>query len=58
MITHDEWEKEKEKYIKKIKEGIHYEVIEEPVEVYEESKKDDIISNSAMDLFGDIVEIN
>lgn len=58
MITHDEWEKEKEKYIKKIKEGIHYEVIEEPVEVYEESKKDDILSNSAMDLFGDIVEIN
>lgn len=58
MITHDEWEKEKEKYIKKIKKGIHYEVIEEPVEVYEESKKDDIISNSAMDLFGDIVEIN
>lgn len=58
LITHDEWEREKSKYIKSIKEGIHYEIIDEPIEVYEEIVKDDIISNSAVELFGDIVEIN
>ncbi len=58
LITHSDWEKEKAKYIKSIKEGNHYDVIEEPEEVYEESEKDDIITNSAVELFGDIVEIN
>lgn len=58
MITDEEWEKEKAKYIKCLKDGNHYEVVDEPVEVYENLKKNDIISNSAMDLFGDIVEIN
>ena len=58
LITHDEWEREKEKYIKSIKEGNHYELVEEPIEVYEEIVKDDILVNSAVELFGDIVEIN
>lgn len=58
MITDDEWKNEKVKYIKCLKEGNHYEIMEEPAEVYEDLKKNDIISNSAMDLFGDIVEIN
>jgi hypothetical protein len=41
-----------------MKDGKHFEVIEEPEEVYEELEKNDIIVNSAVELFGDIVEIN
>ena len=58
FITHDEWEKCKSEYIKCLKDGKHFEVIEEPDEVYEEQEKNDIIVNSAVELFGDIVEIN
>ena len=56
IITDDEWEKEKNKYIKSIRDGNHYIVINEPEEIYEELKNDDIISSSAVELFGDIVE--
>ena len=35
-----------------------YNVIEEPQESYEETLKNDIILNSAVELFGDIVEIS
>ena len=56
IISDDRWEEEKNKYIKCIKDGNHYEVIEEPSEVYEETKNNDIISSSAVELFGDIVE--
>ena len=45
----------------KIKLGNCYEVIEEPKkildEVFEEEQKNDIIASSAIELFGDIVEI-
>ena len=42
-----------------MKNGIEYEVLEEPLPVFEEIKKDDIISSSAISLFGDeIVEID
>ncbi len=58
IITDEQWESEKGKYIKCIKDGNHYQIVEEPMEVLEEQKKDDIISNSAIELFGDIVEIN
>ena len=58
IITDEEWENEKNNYIKSIKDGKSYQVIEEPKEIYEEIKKNDIISNSAVELFGDIVEIN
>lgn len=58
LITHNKWEDEKSKYIKSIKDDIHYKVVEEPKEIYEEIEKNDILSNSAVDLFGDIVEIN
>lgn len=56
IITDEEWELEKNKYIKSIKDGNHYVVIDEPEEVYEEVKNNDIISSSAVELFGDIVE--
>ena len=58
IITDEQWEIEKNNYIKSIKEGNSYKVLDEPVEIYEESKKSDIITNSAIELFGDIVEIN
>lgn len=58
VITDEEWEFEKNKYINSMKDGNKYQVIEEPQEVYEETVKDDIITNSAVELFGDIVEIN
>lgn len=58
IITDEQWEIEKSNYIKSIKDGVQYQVMEEPKEVYEESVKNDIISNSAVELFGDIVEID
>ena len=56
IISDEEWELEKNKYIKSIKDGNAYKVVDEPLEVYEEEKKDDIIVSSAVELFGDIVE--
>ena len=57
ILSDSAWEKEKQDYISKKKQGISYEVQEEPKVILEEKKKDDIISNSAIELFGDIVEI-
>mgnify|MGYP003464793543 CR=1 FL=1 len=44
IITDEQWEIEKNNYIKSIKEGNSYKVLDEPVEIYEESKKSDIIT--------------
>lgn len=57
ILSDDEWEKEKKEYIEKLKNNEKYEVLEEPEPVLEELSKDDIIPSSAMELFGDIVEI-
>ncbi|MBQ6134785.1 MAG: DNA polymerase III subunit gamma/tau [Bacilli bacterium] len=57
ILSDSDWEKEKQDYISKKKQGVVYEVQEEPKVILEEKKKDDIISNSAIELFGDIVEI-
>ncbi len=58
IITDEQWEIEKNKYISFLKEGKSYTVVEEPeVKVFEDLKKNDIIVNSAVKLFGDIVEI-
>lgn len=58
IITDEEWEIEKNNYIKSIKEGHHYTIIEEPeFKVFEGPEEDVIITNSAIELFGDIVEI-
>lgn len=56
IISDEQWEIEKNKYIASLKDGNHYEVVEEPEEIYEEVEKDDIIVSSAVELFGDIVE--
>lgn len=59
IISDLEWNKAKSDYIKTIKSGGSYSLIEEPApELFEDTKKDDIISNSAVELFGDIVEID
>ncbi len=59
IISDLEWDKAKSDYIRTIKSGGSYSLIEEPApELFEDTKKDDIISNSAVELFGDIVEID
>jgi DNA polymerase-3 subunit gamma/tau len=57
IITDSEWDKVKNEYIKNLKDGVKYEVKDEPEPVFEEIDKDDIITSSAMQLFGDIVEV-
>ena len=57
IITDNEWDKIKNDYISNLKNGIKYVVEEEPNVVLEESPKNDILVNSAVELFGDIVEI-
>ena len=58
IISDERWELEKSKYISNLKSGYKYIYMEEPKEELENNKKDDIINNEAIDLFGDIVEIN
>ena len=57
IISDDRWEKLKKEYISNLKNNIKYEVMSEPEVIFEQFEKNDIISNSAVDLFGDIVEI-
>ncbi len=57
IISDERWINEKNKYIKSLKDGNKYQFIEEPEEVLEEAKNDAIISSSAVELFGDIVEV-
>lgn len=57
IISDSDWEKYKVDYIKSIKSGTKYIEIEEPDIVFENIENNDIISSSAIDLFGDIVEV-
>lgn len=57
IISDNEWEKIKKEYIENLKNKVSYEIKEEPEFVLEEIEKSDIISSSAMELFGDIVEV-
>ena len=57
IITDDEWEILKNEYINNLKNKVSYEIQEEPEVILEEIDNDDIIPSSAMDLFGDIVEV-
>ena len=58
IISDEEWDKLKNEYISNLKNNIKYEIKEEPDVILEEIKNDDIISSSAISLFGeDIVEI-
>ena len=58
IISDSEWDKLKAEYIERLKNNESYEIQEEPEVLLEEIKNDDIISSSAISLFGeDIVEI-
>ena len=58
IITDDEWEIEKNNYIKALKDGHQYTIIDEPeIKVFKRPDENVIITNSAVELFGDIVEI-
>ena len=58
IISDSRWENLKNEYIENLKNHVSYELKKEPDLVLEEIKNDDIISNSAISLFGeDIVEI-
>ena len=59
IISDSDWETEKKNYISVIKSGGSYKIVEEPKEeLLDEKEKSDIISNDAINLFGDIVEID
>jgi len=58
IISDEKWEEEKLKYIKTLKEGKSYSILDEPKEIFRDNKKSDIITNSAVELFGDIVEFD
>ena len=57
IISDEKWENVKNEYISNLKNNIKYEVVEEPEVIFEDLKNNDIITNSAVDLFGDIVEV-
>ena len=57
IISDSEWDKVKNEYIKNLKDGVKYEVKDEPEPVFEEIDSNDIISSSAVQLFGDIVVV-
>lgn len=58
IITNAEWEDLKKEFIKRRENNDPFVVMEEPEVVLEEIKNDDIITNSAISLFGeDIVEV-
>ena len=58
IITDEEWEIVKNNYIKAIKDGHQYTIIDEPeIMVFKRPDENVIITNSAVELFGDIVEI-
>ena len=57
IVTDKEWENIKIDYISRIRSNNPYHEVEEPDFLFEDSLKNDIISSSAIDLFGnDIVE--
>ena len=58
IITDEEWEIVKNNYIKALKDGHQYTIIDEPeIMVFKRPDENVIITNSAVELFGDIVEI-
>ena len=58
IVSDKDWDKIKSQYISDIKNGVTYEVKKEPEEHFLENKKSDIINETAIKLFGDIVEID
>ena len=58
IISDDLWDNLKNEYIENLKNNVPYSVVDEPELIFEELDKNDIISSSAVELFGsDIVEV-
>ena len=57
IITDNEWNYVKNDYIKHLKNNDPYVLLEEPEELFDKKEKDDILVSSAIELFGDIVEV-
>lgn len=59
IISDEEWDKVKNDYITNLKNNIKYDVLPEPELIFEELANNDImVSSAAVELFGDIVEID
>ena len=58
ILSDKEWESIKNQYISDLKNHITYSLQIEPQVIFEDLKKNDIISNRAIELFGNIVEID
>ena len=58
FVDYSKWDDLKKEFIEKRDNGIGYTIMEEPEPIFEEKKINDIISSSAIDMFGDIVEIS
>ncbi len=57
IVSDKRWNEIKNDYISNLKNGVKYKLLKEPDPVFEVGEKDDIITSSAVDLFGkDIVE--
>ena len=57
IVSDDDWENIKSEYISNLKYNVSYKIEEEPDEIFENLNNDDIITSSAINLFGDIVEV-
>lgn len=58
IISDELWDKLKNEYIENLKNNVPYNIMDEPELIFEELDKNDIISSSAVELFGsDIVEV-
>ena len=58
IVSDQEWDSIKNQYISDLKNHITYSLQEEPEVIFEDLKKNDIISNRAIELFGNVVEID
>ena len=58
IVSDSEWDKIKTQYITNIKNNISYSLQEEPEVIFEDLENNDIINNRAIELFGNIVEID
>ena len=58
IISSNDWDKLKDDYITKFKNKESLDYLKEPDPIFEELNNDDIIVSSAVELFGDIVEID
>lgn len=58
IISDERWNEVKSNYIETLRDGGSFSIMEEPDKEFKKEKKNDIISNEAIDLFGEIVEID